>query len=149
MYHRIKSGLLLLKKDIRNLFPAGIGIVLYWVVTHQLFDRFCPLQILFNFPCPGCGMTRALFLALTGRFQEAWQLQPPVYGWILGAVFFCVDRYLVSVEKMSIGRMKLWIVYFTLLLLWSMGLYVLRLLNGIPAGLMDPGRTLYSLLVNG
>lgn len=122
------------------------GVAVYWIVTHLLFDRFCPTQILFNFPCPGCGMTRALMLVLSGQFREAWRLQPPVYGWILGGAGFCVDRYLIHVEKRSAGAAKLWIVYFILLLLWGMALYGLRLFNGIPVELMDPGRTLYSLL---
>lgn len=91
-------------------------------------------------------MTRALMLVLSGQFGEAWRLQPPVYGWILGGAGFCVDRYLIHVEKRSAGAEKLWIVYFILLLLWGMALYGLRLFTGIPVELMDPGRTLYSLL---
>ena len=146
MYQRIRGGILLLIKDIRRLLPALAGVVVYWIVTHLLFDRFCPTQILFNFPCPGCGMTRALMLVLSGQFGEAWRLQPPVYGWILGGAGFCVDRYLIHVEKRSAGAAKLWIVYFVLLLLWGMALYGLRLFTGIPVELMDPGRTLYRLL---
>lgn len=146
MYQRIRGGILLLIKDIRRLLPAMAGVVVYWIVTHLLFDRFCPTQILFNFPCPGCGMTRALMLVLSGQFGEAWRLQPPVYGWILGGAGFCVDRYLIHVEKRSAGAAKLWIVYFVLLLLWGMALYGLRLFTGIPVELMDPGRTLYRLL---
>lgn len=146
MYQRIRGGILLLIKDIRSLLPAMAGVAVYWIVTHLLFDRFCPTQILFNFPCPGCGMTRALMLVLSGQFGEAWRLQPPVYGWILGGAGFCVDRYLIHVEKRSAGAAKLWIVYFVLLLLWGMALYGLRLFTGIPVELMDPGRTLYSLL---
>lgn len=146
MYQRIRGGILLLIKDIRRLLPAMAGVAVYWIVTHLLFDRFCPTQILFNFPCPGCGMTRALMLVLSGQFGEAWRLQPPVYGWILGGAGFCVDRYLIHVEKRSAGAAKLWIVYFVLLLLWGMALYGLRLFTGIPVELMDPGRTLYRLL---
>ena len=97
MYQRIRGGILLLIKDIRSLLPAMAGVAVYWIVTHLLFDRFCPTQILFNFPCPGCGMTRALMLVLSGQFGEAWRLQPPVYGWILGGAGFCVDRYLIHV----------------------------------------------------
>ena len=146
MYQRIRDGILLLIKDIRSLLPAMAGVAVYWSATHLLFDRFCPTQILFNFPCPGCGMTRALMLVLSGQFGEARRLQPPVYGWILGGAGFCVDRYLIHVEKRSAGAEKLWIVYFILLLLWGMALYGLRLFTGIPVELMDPGRTLYSLL---
>ena len=63
------SGLRLLAGDLRRLCPAAAAILAYGVVTHLLFDRFCPMLILTGFPCPGCGMTRALFLVLTGRLS--------------------------------------------------------------------------------
>lgn len=90
------SGLRLLAGDLRRLCPAAAAILAYGVVTHLLFDRFCPMLILTGFPCPGCGMTRALFLVLTGRFAAAWRFQPSVYGWILLAAAFGMRRYLIK-----------------------------------------------------
>ncbi|MEI3519926.1 MAG: DUF2752 domain-containing protein [Anaerosacchariphilus sp.] len=68
-------------------------------MTHLLFDRFCPMQILLGLPCPGCGMTRALGLFLTGHLAAAWKMQPPVYGWMVAGVVFGVQRYLVNREE--------------------------------------------------
>ena len=70
MYQRIRKGLRLIGKDIHALLPAIAALAVYWTVTHLLFDRFCPMQILLGLPCPGCGMTRALGLVLTGHLAE-------------------------------------------------------------------------------
>lgn len=40
----------------------------------------CPTQLLFHLPCPGCGLTRALFAIGHGRFLEAWTLNP--FGYV-------------------------------------------------------------------
>ena len=149
MYQRIKKGFCLFRKDIRSLLPALAGLGLYWLVTHLLFDRFCPAQILWNIPCPGCGMTRALGLVLTGRFAEAWKLQPPVYGWIVVGVGFCIQRYLTDSSRSRSGmemRAKMWLGILLFLLIWGLLLYLRRLLYGFPVSVMDPGKTLYELL---
>lgn len=142
MYQRIRQGLRLLGKDIRALLPALVAVAVYWTMTHLLFDRFCPMQILFGLPCPGCGMTRALILVLTGRFAAAWNLQPPVYGWIAAGVAFGIQRYLVNVGE-SEAKAKMWTWVLIFLLLWGIGLYLWRIIYGFPANVEDPGRTLY------
>lgn len=53
MYQRIRKGLKLIGKDIHALLPAIAALAVYWTVTHLLFDRFCPMQILLGLPCPG------------------------------------------------------------------------------------------------
>ena len=166
MYQRIKCGFQLFLQDIRALLPAILAVAAYWGVTHVLFDRFCPLQILFDFPCPGCGMTRALGLVLTGHFAAAWSLQPPVYGWIAAGLGFGIQRYLADcvisqemgsveaesgkqtadVEKHRRKRANMWTWVLIALLLWGIALYGLRLIQGFPTSVEDPGRTLYELL---
>ena len=93
---RIQKGLRRLGKDLYDLRYALLGITVYYVTVHLLFGQFCPLMITFHIPCPGCGMTRALILVLTGQWRGAWQLQPLVYGWILLGILFGVNRYLLD-----------------------------------------------------
>lgn len=99
------------------------------------------MLILTGLPCPGCGMTRALFLALTGRFARAWEFQPPVYGWILLGLAFAVRRYL-TVSPVSTREKQLWTLALALLLLASLVLYIYRMFTGFPEGIVEPGRTL-------
>ena len=99
------------------------------------------MLILTGLPCPGCGMTRALFLALTGRFTRAWEFQPPVYGWILLGLAFAVRRYL-TVSPVSAREKQLWTLALALLLLASLVLYIYRMFTGFPEGIVEPGRTL-------
>ena len=166
MIQRIRCGIRLFGKDIRALLPAILALAWYWLVTHLLFDRFCPMQILLGLPCPGCGMTRAFMLVLTGRFAAAWSLQPPVYGWIVAGACFGIQRYLVDsvgteyagpaemesgkgssdVEKQRSRRAKMWIWVLLVLLIWGVGLYLWRVLHGFPMSVEDPGYTLYEVL---
>ncbi|MFR6365723.1 DUF2752 domain-containing protein [Gallintestinimicrobium sp.] len=34
-----------------------------------MFHAFCPSVFLFGLPCPGCGMTRAVFFLSQGSFR--------------------------------------------------------------------------------
>lgn len=36
----------------------------------------CPIYYIFGVPCPGCGMTRALFLLLSGDISGALHMHP-------------------------------------------------------------------------
>lgn len=36
-----------------------------------------------GFPCPGCGLTRAMFMVLRGDFAGAWKMHPFIYGVII------------------------------------------------------------------
>jgi hypothetical protein len=36
----------------------------------------CPSATLLHVPCPGCGMTRAMFAAFRGHFAESWHYHP-------------------------------------------------------------------------
>ena len=160
MIRRIGRGLRLLGTDIRTLLPAIVALAAYWTVTHLLFDRFCPMQILLGLPCPGCGMTRALGLVLTGQFAAAWRLQPPVYGWIVAGIAFGVQRYLVNgdkgcakggkseahAENRRKKQAKMWTWVLIFLLLWGIGLYLWRMRYGFPVSVEDPGRTLYEFV---
>lgn len=142
------TGLRLLAGDLRRLCPAAAALLIYGIVTHLVFDRFCPMLILTDFPCPGCGMTRALFLVLTGHFSAAWKFHPPVYGWIFLGLAFGVRRYVIKREA-SVRETYIWMLLLGVLLVSSLVLYGYRILQGFPPGIVEPGRTLFELIVSG
>lgn len=83
-----------IKKDIVNNgveISAFVGIFILFLL---LFGDVCPTQILFGFPCPGCGLTRAGLLVLRFRFAEAWQMHPFIYAWLFLAMYLCYNRYI-------------------------------------------------------
>ena len=93
---RIQRGFRLLRNDLHALRYAILVIGIYYLAVHFLFGQFCPMMIVLHLPCPGCGMTRALWLVLSGRWVKAWNLQPLVFGWIGLGSWFGVRRYLLG-----------------------------------------------------
>ncbi len=41
-----------------------------------LLDYTCPIRTAYNFPCPGCGLTRAWFSFLNGNLSAAFSNHP-------------------------------------------------------------------------
>ena len=123
---RVRKGLKRLRKDLYGLRYALLGIAVYYAAVHLIFGQFCPMMIVLHLPCPGCGMTRALVMVLTGRLKEAWELQPLIYGWILLAVLFAVNRYVLDRKPAILTGLLI------ALLLGILFFYVYRIGTGFP-----------------
>ena len=99
----MKKGVLLLKEagnriwqDIKKAIIPFMIFVGYNILVKFLFKAFCPMVIVSGLPCPGCGITRALWYFLTGDFKAAYQMNPTIYIWILVGIWFCINRYLLG-----------------------------------------------------
>lgn len=61
-------------RDISTILLTS-GLVLIFLIPsnylHQDHTSYCIHKYLFNFECPGCGMTRALNQLLHGEFRQA------------------------------------------------------------------------------
>lgn len=70
------------KKRWLRYFPEILLLLFFGIVAAGLYD--CPLNALFNIPCPGCGMTAAAFalvrLDIKAAFREH-SLFPIVVFW--------------------------------------------------------------------
>jgi len=64
----MKKGLLLL--------AALVCLAAYFYVANLLFGSVCPSKIIAGLPCPGCGLTRAALLMLTGDFIGSLRMNP-------------------------------------------------------------------------
>jgi len=53
-----------------------VGIAGYLVTTHLLFGTVCPFYFIVGLPCPGCGLTRAGLLLLSGSPVESLRMHP-------------------------------------------------------------------------
>ena len=82
-----------IRKDVGAYWGFAVVFVLYDIAAHAMFHAFCPSVFLFGLPCPGCGMTRAVFFFITGQFQRGMQMNPLGLLWILWAAYLVVMRY--------------------------------------------------------
>ena len=62
-------------KENKDLLVFGAGIGLYAVIMFLLHAP-CPIRFFTGLSCPGCGMTRALFSAVTLDFSAAFKYHP-------------------------------------------------------------------------
>lgn len=62
-------------------YSGTMAPMLLYAVSSLLLNLFldfniCPINFIFGIPCPGCGMSRALFYALTLNFEKAFAMHP-------------------------------------------------------------------------
>lgn len=113
-----------IKQDIRQYGAGVLAAVLLYFLFHALFDAFCPSVLLSGFPCPGCGMTRAVLCLFRGQFARSWALNPAAVFWVLWALLFVFERYVKGRRPKSIGWTACGIVLFMVVIyLVRMNLY--------------------------
>jgi len=83
-----------IKRDVKQHGAGILAVLALYFVMHGLFGAFCPSVIITGFPCPGCGMTRAVLYLLGGQFQRSWALNPAAGLWGLWALWFAFERYI-------------------------------------------------------
>lgn len=82
-------------KHFVKYMPVLFAVLFYCAVTQVLFHKICPIALITGFPCPGCGITRAFFLLVTGHPRLALSMNPCLYLWILCALLLayqCFDK---------------------------------------------------------
>ena len=55
-----------------------------------LLPVFCPFELITHIPCPGCGMTHALFSMAQGNMLDAWFFNPFSFFLILLLAMSCL-----------------------------------------------------------
>lgn len=83
-------------KDIKDLWVVAAALIIYSVFMNLVFHAFCPMVIVTGFPCPGCGMTRALFYLMTGRIGESVRMNPMGIPIACLVVYYCFNRYFLG-----------------------------------------------------
>lgn len=111
----------MIKNDLKIYIPIMIGICVIFGSMNAVWGTICPLRMMTGFPCPACGMTRALLLCLQGKFVEAFHMHPVYPAIIFLAVQFVIKKYIV---KKSLQGMNKYIIIVLILLivvyLWRM-----------------------------
>ena len=80
-----------LKNKIFLTVLYGVILLLFWGLGIPcLFKHF------FKIPCPGCGMSRALFLVLKGDFVKAFEAHPMFWSMPILYIFFILDSKILK-----------------------------------------------------
>lgn len=113
--------------DIKDYYIAILLLILFNVVVRTVFHAFCPFLIVTGFPCAGCGMTRAVFYILTGRFKRGMNLNPAAPLLIVWVVYFLVNRYIL-------GKNSKWIMrILAVVCVITFGIYLYRMFTQFPS----------------
>ncbi len=80
-----------LKKRCRDFFFFCLLLGVY-VAFITLTGIGCPIWFSTGISCPGCGMSRAVLLLLSGHFQAAFRMHPLVYAVLPAGVWLSSGR---------------------------------------------------------
>lgn len=120
--------------DIKDYYIAILLLIVLNIVVRKVFHAFCPSLIVTGFPCAGCGMTRAVYYILTGRFKRGMNLNPAAPLWIGWIAYFLINRYIL-------GKNSKWIMRFlAAICVITLALYLYRMFTQFPG---DPPMTYY------
>lgn len=113
-----------IKQDIRQHGAGVLAVVMLYFLLHAVFDAFCLSVIVTGFPCPGCGMTRAVLYLLRGQLKRSWALNPAAGLWVAWALCFAFERYIRGRKSKMLIRALYGIALFMIVAyLIRMGMY--------------------------
>lgn len=81
-------------EDFKKNWVMAAAIVFVLIGINFLFHATCPSIVILGLPCPGCGMTRALTLLVTGHPVLAFRMNPSIYVWLLFFAYIGYYRYI-------------------------------------------------------
>lgn len=127
-------------QDLYRLRLALPILLLYGLVTQLIFHTVCPFAILTGFPCPACGMTRAILLFCIGEFRLSFSLHPVALFWPLLLLYQGYFRY-------GTGRRAPFVWPLTIILcLATFACYLYRMTTGTLPEVPAPG--IFHLVIN-
>ena len=117
----------ILLKDIKSARWAIIVIIAYFAFLKNYLYTICPVVLLSGYPCPGCGMTRAMFRVLRFDFAGAWEMHPFIYPIGILAFLFCLSRYFLKGKYMKFIKL-----YMIIIAVGMVGFYIYRMARMFP-----------------
>ena len=126
MKEKIKEAAERIKDDLKSAGWIIAAAVLYAFVMNVLLGGTCPVKLLTGIPCPGCGMTRALFYLFAGNWALSFQMHPLAAVWVAFGLYLAVMRYWY--KKKPKGMLLILI----LLCAVMFGVYLYRMLTIFP-----------------
>ena len=110
-------------QDIKTIWPGLLIAAVYCIAMTLAFGRMCPVVLITGYPCPGCGITRALVEVCRLHFHEATEYNVCVYAWIALGILFVIYRYVLKKKKFPLAILVavsvLTVVYYIGRMLWG------------------------------
>ena len=94
----------------------------------------CPIWFSTGISCPGCGMSRAVLLLLSGHFQAAFRMHPLVYAVLPAGVWL----FFGPEQTAGLRRFKKGVI--TVLVVLLLSVYAWRISHHDPLLFLDPSR---------
>lgn len=116
----------LIKEDGKKAKDGIVVLGIYFLYSRLLSSVSCPMVMITGYPCPGCGMTRAVIALLKGDFHRALQMHAFVYVFFAYAILFVIWRYGLKKDLLWIKRIGV------LLLAAMMVYYIYRMITLFP-----------------
>jgi len=113
-------------RDGKNFLIGSLLCALYLFTIDKIFGAVCWVRLIFGFPCPLCGMTRATGLFIKGDFLGAWQMHAMFYLVLLFVPVYIFCKYFVKNGGIII---KTYVIIFIII---AIGYYVYRMLYLFP-----------------
>ena len=112
---------MLKKIPFKNILIIGF-ILIGYIVLLKLTGMTCLIKSTFGVSCPGCGMTRACFSALTFNFKQAFYYHPL---WIIMIPSIVLLFYLWIKDKKRLFKLTIGIIIILFIIV-----YIIRLIFG-------------------
>lgn len=112
---------------IKLLKKYWLGILLSIVallIFNSIFGSVCYSTILFGVPCPGCGITRALKLLLSGNVKKSFEMHPLLILVLIGPVLYLfIKNRLINYRLIIKSYVIICIIIFVVFYIYRMNLY--------------------------
>ena len=115
-----------LRKRIFMVVIISLATVMFFFLVQKLY--ICPFKIIFNIPCPGCGLTRAFKCIMRLKFLEALKyhlLSWPIFIMVVGSfigILICtiMDKNFFEIinNKIKLTRTQYILLFTIVLIAW-------------------------------
>lgn len=95
--------------DIKTYGIFPLGYLVWHFLAIRIWGASCPMLLTTGFPCPGCGMTRAVLCVFLGKWENAFYLNPVSFGLALFLILFVIFRYLCGKDPVFL-KVFFWIL---------------------------------------